>query len=186
MVITELALRDARGAVVPPAEIQTKVLENVGKMDGQTFMASMFGGGILSLLTYFPVALTASLANIPFSDFTYNTIANAALAGGAVFGFWRSSQGLRFINIEEVVKKNSGDAPIGKIKTIALKRTFKEKRIALPIEKGFKTETGKEILGATLVTSRKGYRVELALRENPLNTWDNAVATVKEIHSLRG
>lgn len=184
MTTSELAIRDVQGQVVAPSEIQQTVIDDATKATPHGVIVSMIGGGMTSILASFPLLAIGSIANIPYDDFLFNSIINTVMAGSAIFGFRRSSQFMTFLEIEERIKKQTGIKDLGHFNTTAVRRTLKEKRVALPIEEGFKTETGKEVLGATLVTNRAGVRVELNLRQNPLETWDKSIAVVQQVYAL--
>lgn len=184
MKTSELAIRDVHGEVIPPSEIQQTVIDDATKVTPHGFLVSMIGGGLMGITASIPFLAVGSIANIAPDDFLFTNIINAVTLAGCVFGFRRSAQFMSFLEIEERIKKQTGVKELGKFKTASVKRTLKEKRVSLPIEKGFKTEKGKEVLGAMLVTNRAGIRVELSLRENPLITWDDSIATVKKVYAL--
>lgn len=184
MTNTELAIRDVEGKVVPYSEIQQTIIDDATKVTPHGLLAGMIGGGILSIITSAPFLAVGAIANIPANDYLYANLMNIGMITAGAFGFRRSAQFMSFLDIEERIKDKTGIKELGNFKTASVKRTLKEKRVALPIEKGFKTESGKEVLGATLVTNRAGIRVELNLRENPVTTWDNSIATVKQVYAL--
>lgn len=177
---TELALKQEVSALANQSDVRKDVVENIHSVHSGVALGSLFfglGGAMAGMFLSIPTVFIPGL-NPEIATFGMTGLGMASTT------YW-ASKWLRSGFIGDPINKAFGQGTTKKFNYFILRRTFKEKHHEIPLESGRVSETGEEIIKATLVTSMKGIRLETLVREDAGMVWDKHISTVKDAYGIQ-
>lgn len=175
----ELALQQEVTELAKQPGVRKDVVEDILLNNGGSMLGGLFfglGGAIGGMALSIPTLLIPGL--------NPDVLIYGLTGVGMVSTTYWSSKWLQSTAIEDPIDNAFGEGTTKKFNYSILRRTLKERRREIPIETGRISESGEEILKATLVTNMRGIRLETLVREDAGTLWDKHISTVKDAYKI--